>query len=584
MKFFVLRYIKSIKKPIERNFLWFFFTYILGAFCNIVLAWNGSRIIGLFQLFLDLYIIVAIGSLLPQKIWNAVKWCLNAFFYTLCIIDLFCWFRLSSPISPTLLTTFLQTNSNEAKEALMSYIEFNVVIKMLPLIILPALHIAISYSKKATSYISNLTSKISYISTYAIPLILTISLTLCLKNEIYLFYRIVLGYSEKNTYIASQIEPNVRFYTPVHRFLNAIRERGNGKNTIEQLHANLENSTVRDCDFKSKNIILIIGESYNRHHSQLYGYDKATTPLQIKHKEDGSLVVFKDVIALHNLTNEVFASLLSTHCVGDSTEWFNYPLFTTLFRNAGYNVSFYSNQYIPANSNSYSDFNEDIIINDSRMSSAQFSQRNSMRYTYDAELIEKHHTLPSKSKGNLLIYHLMGQHIDFESRYPDNFNHFNENMYDDKEIGLRRTIAHYDNATLYNDYVLDCIINRFKKEDAIIIHIADHGERTCDDGGGFGRSFSYGKGDIKQQYEIPFWIYTTEKYKESHPDIVQCLNKAKDLPLCTDNVAHLLLYLGGISTEHYKEDYNPLSPTYNTSLPRIINNEFNYDEFVKEHI
>ena len=65
---------------------------------------------------------------------------------------------------------------------------------------------------------------------------------------------------------------------------------------------------------------------------------------------------------------------------------------------------------------------------------------------------------------------------------------------------------------------------------------------------------------------------------------MQNIEKAKKLPLCTDNIAHLLLFLGGISTEYYKEEYNPLSLRYYSSLPRIINNEFYYDEFAKDFI
>lgn len=584
MKSLAKRIIRIIYKPIEENFIWFLFLFITGAFCNLLFAWNGSRVIGLLQLFFDLYIIVILGSLLPKKIWNVIKTSLSTFLYTICIIDLFCWFKLSSPISPTLLTTFLQTNNNEAKEALRLYIDCNTVLKLMPIITLSILHIISTYSKQIKSYINNLKDKIYSLGACATPLILAAALTLCLNNEIYLFYRIVLGYSEKDTYIANNIEPSVRFYTPVHRFLNAIIELYKNKKILEQLHINLEKSIVSGCKFKSKNIILIIGESYNRHHSTLYGYDKITTPLQIKHKKEGSLVVFNDVIALHNLTNEAFASLLSTHCVGDSTEYFNYPLFTTLFRNAGYDVAFFSNQYISADANSYSDFHEDIIVNEPKMSAAQFTRRNNTRYTYDKELIDNHHDLPIESNGNLIIYHLMGQHVDFESRYPESFNYFNENMYINSNIKHRNTIAHYDNATLYNDYVLDCIIDRFKDEDAIILHIADHGERTCDDGTGFGRRFSYTPGDIRQQYEIPFWIYCTEKYKELHPDIMQNIEKAENLPLCTDNIAHLLLFLGGISTEYYKEEYNPLSSRYDSSLPRIINNEYYYDEFAKYFI
>lgn len=38
----------------------------------------------------------------------------------------------------------------------------------------------------------------------------------------------------------------------------------------------------------------------------------------------------------------------------------------------------------------------------------------------------------------------------------------------------------------------------------------------------------------------------------------------------TDALPHLLLYLAGIETPTYKEEYNILSPKYNEMRPRIL--------------
>lgn len=580
MKKFILHNIEILKKPIEQNLIWFLFTYMAGAFCNALFPWEGSRLIGFFQLFLDVYVVVVIGSLLPRKVWNIAKWILTIFFYTVSIIDLFCWFRLATPISPTLLVTFMQTNSNEAQEALDAYIDYGYILKLLPLFILLAMHIVASNSHRIKAYLNRLTVKFSTAITCAVPLMLAVTLSMCLKNEIFIFYRVALGYNVKDTLITTDIVPTVRLYTPVHRFLGAIRDAEQNKDIIKHLHANLELTAVDSCDFRSRNIILIIGESYNRHHSQLYGYNKPTTPLQSQHMKNGNLVVFEDAVAMYNLTNEIFPAMLSTHCIGDSTDWFRTPMFTTLFRNAGYEVSFFSNQYIKDISDSYSDFHEDLLLNNEKMSAAQFSRRNSVRYTYDKELIEEFDSLTSESKGNLVIFHLMGQHINFKSRYPKEFGYFNGEMYSNISPEYRELIAHYDNATLYNDYILNLIIEKFQNEDAIIIHVADHGERTCDNGDDYGRTFSYKPSDVKQQYEIPLWIYFTDRYKELHPDIVQSVIEAKGDPLCTENIAHMLLYLGGIHTVHYSDAHNPLSAGFNPDAPRIINNKYNYDEII----
>ena len=51
----------------------------------------------------------------------------------------------------------------------------------------------------------------------------------------------------------------------------------------------------------------------------------------------------------------------------------------------------------------------------------------------------------------------------------------------------------------------------------------------------------------------------------------------------TDNISQVLLYLAGIKSTHYRDDYNVLSDEYNTQRPRIIKNSVNYDELRDEH-
>ena len=46
----------------------------------------------------------------------------------------------------------------------------------------------------------------------------------------------------------------------------------------------------------------------------------------------------------------------------------------------------------------------------------------------------------------------------------------------------------------------------------------------------------------------------------------------------TDALPHLLLYLAGIETPTYKEEYNILSPKYDEIRPRILKNSADYDK------
>ena len=561
------------------NPLWAFFTYTVLAACNLMIAYGGSRILGLLQLLLELYIASAILMLIPQRGRAIAKHTISLIICVVCAVDLYCWNRLGSPITPTLLNTFRLTDYSEATEALSSYLDIRSILPALIPVTLGATHTVLASCKKCRSRINTITKKhINHIGVVT-TVLLVASVATCFKNEIYLSHRLILGHDEKETYMATGTEPTLRFYTPLHRLANAIVEIRREKDAIIHLQENIDNSHVDSCSFTSPEIVLIIGESYNKHHSQLYGYDKETTPKQLLHMNEGRLIPFSNAIAQWNLTSDAFRALLSTDVATDENKRYGYPLFTVLFRKAGYDVTFISNQYVRDEADTYSDFNENILVNDKVMSDAQFNRRNTKRHTFDKGVIDEFEAMErdTAQNGRLTIFHLMGQHIEFESRYPAAWARFDASMYDKTNINDSKTTAHYDNATLYNDHVLDRIISLFKEEDAIILFLADHGERTCDDGTGFGRSFSFNEGDVRQQYETPMWAFITDKYRKQHPQIAQKIMDASDKPVCTDNIAHMLLHLGGIHTPHYNRAFDPLSTEFDPTTKRIINDEIDYD-------
>lgn len=63
-----------------------------------------------------------------------------------------------------------------------------------------------------------------------------------------------------------------------------------------------------------------------------------------------------------------------------------------------------------------------------------------------------------------------------------------------------------------------------------------------------------------------------------NPEVYGDILKARDRCYMTDALPHLLLYLGGINTPHYREELNILSPNYNEARPRILKNTTDYDK------
>ena len=115
------------------------------------------------------------------------------------------------------------------------------------------------------------------------------------------------------------------------------------------------------------------------------------------------------------------------------------------------------------------------------------------------------------------------------------------------------------------------------QEEAIVVFLSDHGERIFDDNTQeWGRTLEWSAANIRQQYDIPFWIYVTERYKARHPLMCRDIQDAQHQPFMTDAVSHVLLHLAGIQTPWYSPVHDVLSRKYNPQRPRILNRERKY--------
>lgn len=410
-------------------------------------------------------------------------------------------------------------------------------------------------------------------------------------------YSLVTGWNNKAAYVRLMSYDNIGsveheltrkdcavMFHPVYRLAFSIYANELTAKQVRKLVDNIDKAQVDSCSYRSKNIVLIIGESYNRHHASLYGYGMPTTPRQEDRAKRGRLVPFTDVVAPWNLTSFVFKYLFSLYTVGDTGEWCDYPLFPELFRKAGYHVTFLTNQFLPQANEAVYDFSGGFFLNNPELSEAMFDTRNKHLYRFDGNLLAAYDKLEKENKeNNLIIFHLKGQHVDYRTRFPRDRAHFTPDDYERPDLKKKelRILADYDNAILYNDSIVDQIIKRFEDEEAVVVYVPDHGEECYGEGVHFyGRMHST---EItarlaREEFDIPFWIWCSHEYIVKNPDVYGNILKARDRRYMTDALPHLLLYLGGISSPDYRDDLNVLSPGYNEKRPRILKNTTDYDK------
>ena len=611
--------------PIRVNFAFFVFMFLLGYACTQLEVPNkkgyGPYALAPIEMFLDIYVVCLILSFIPIKIRRWIRATMYAILYPVSIIDMYCFVRFGSTLTPTMLLLVGETNSSEASEFFSTYLDWSLLLTPIGLILLLMLahivcniiaarrktHPAVRH--KLTGRLGRIYKKLSPSDKAKVSIGAAAGGILGVLSLILLYN----GYTETiNNKIATvrlmsyknigDVEHELtkkdraNLYLPIYRLAFSVYANKLTAKQVDKLIAGIKDVTVDTCTFRSQHIVFVIGESYNKHHSQLYGYNHETTPRQVALHKKGNLIPFTDVIAPFNLTSFVFKNIFSVHAVGDKGDWCDDPLFPELFRRAGYRVAFITNQFLPQAKEAVYDFSGGFFLNNPILSKAQFDVRNTKLYKFDAGVIRDYDQIVKKDieqnpdVPRLTILHLKGQHTHYHDRFPKDRNHFNEKDYkkDWSEMSkrCRMLLADYDNATLYNDSIMSEVIKRFEDEDAIVVYMSDHGEEAFGDGMEiFGRNHS-ATIDFRlahEEYEIPMWIWYSNEYAKKHPDIVKQVKEACHRPFMTDNISQVLLYLAGIKSTHYRDDYNVLSDEYNTQRPRIIKNSVNYDELRDEH-
>ena len=598
----LLQFLGFFWRPLQENLVFFVCMYVLGYFCTqteVTLHLQGAHPYELSvpELFLDLYVLCALLLLVPQKARPWVRWAVALLLYAIAFIDMFCYVRFESTLTPTMLMLAAETDGRESNEFFHAYLGWDLLTtKVGWLILILLLHIVwallLRFFKAHWTHLphwSRLANWPYKPYAYAALGVLCIVLLVLSVNSTYdnksamlrLFSHDTIGDVEHDLTRSD----TANLYLPVYRMAFSLFANHLAGKQLTQLTEARQHITVDSCSFRTPTIVLIIGESYNKYHSQLYGYDKPTSPRQQERAQDSSLVVFTDVVAPWNLTSFVFKHALSLHAIGDEGDWCDAPLFPEVFRKAGYHVSFYTNQFLAQATEKVYDFSSGFFLNNPELSNALFDDRNDKLYQYDEGLLNlKPQTSNIKHQtSSLIIYHLMGQHIYYETRFPKDRRHFTAADYNRHDLSEQRqnVLADYDNATAYNDSVVDQIIHRYEQQDAVVIYMPDHAEEALNPPRPmYGRlhSVEIDRRLAREEFEIPFWIWCSPQNREHHPELYAAVKAARQRPFMTDNLPHLLFSIAGLHCKDYRADYDPLSPQYNSRRPRLLKNQVDYNK------
>jgi heptose-I-phosphate ethanolaminephosphotransferase len=350
---------------------------------------------------------------------------------------------------------------------------------------------------------------------------------------------------------------------------------------VEKLLANnaalppLKNLTDSNGD-TPRTLVLVIGESTTSCRMSLYGYPRQTTPRLDALQAKGELTVFKDVVTSRPYTIEILQQALTFANEEQPDRFPDEPTLMNLMREAGYKTFWITNQQTMTQRNTLltlfaEQADRTVYLNNNRRQNAR---------QYDEEVFSPFaDVLQDPAQKKFIVVHLLGTHSKYAYRYPDAYEKFTDHEQTpqgltDDQLEIYNS---YDNAILYNDFVVSHLIETFSdsKNNGFLLYFSDHGEEVFHDPSRtvLGRNEGAPTPDM---YAVPFMLWRSPDWQKAHPaDFSPLL----DRKYSSANLIHTWSDLAGLRYDTFEADKSLINPAFKTGKRWIGNPETHLRDF-----
>ena len=525
-------------------------------------------------------LVVWLVTKLPHR--KVVKTLIYIVLFIQWVVALFLMRNFHTSYTPEVLQLLAETNRGESSEFLRAWIGAPGTIRALMIAGFTLVLVLIAEAKRRP--VANFLSR-------PVTTVLTAALLAAmLLQGIWLGHKLVMPYH--NLYELEMAETRYHsndVFSTLHSSLLTLKFQRQETRKAIDLAVKEATTGQAACGTDSLEMVLVIGESYNKWHSSLYGYPLETSPLMAAERDKGLLTVFTDAIAPYNLTSVTIQNMLSLNSIGHGEKWHERPMWPAVMRRAGWQIDLWDNQRnfmvgetFAASLNSFL-FAPEIV-------QQVYHAVNDTVCEFDGDLVTQYYNQWMPAARRLVIFHLMGQHTDYGSRYP----HTTEwEVWTPADVPAaaapyidsrrRGIMLDYARATRYNDAVLASIIDHYRDRDAVVVMLSDHGEEVYDYRDFMERDHNPQKTAQMVRYEngIPLTIWCSPIYKQRHPDRAEAIARAAGLPFMSDNLGQMMLWLGMVDSPWNDSTRNVLHPAYRPAK-RLIYDGLDYDSLVTQ--
>ncbi len=380
-------------------------------------------------------------------------------------------------------------------------------------------------------------------------LLVMLPLTLALGHPF--FYQLIQRHSVVSALekVEKRIEPAVPWQLAVG-YVQYRRQLDSMKKLLEQNAALPPLQNLQDNnDNGPRTLVLVLGESTTREHMHLYGYPRQTTPNLDALAASGNLTVFQNVVSPRPYTIEVMQQILTFGDEENPDKFLTQPTLINLMKQAGYKTFWITNQQTMTKRNTMlttfsQQADEQVYLNNQRKQNA--SQHD------EVVLPPFEQALQDPAQKKFIVVHLLGTHMDYDYRYPEDFARFKDR--DDVPAVLpddhAETYNSYDNAVLYNDFVVSSLIKRYAAADShgFLLYLSDHGEEVYSSG----QHDRLGRNEndpTRPMYTVPFLLWATPSWQQAHPRDLQAMASR---PYSSSHLIHTWSDLAGLSYDLYE--------------------------------